>query len=83
MRGLTTRAAALGLAGVSLDADTRVFDAGLLDSLGLLDLVAEVERDCGQTVDMLRFDPAEVESVGELVTALLAALPDSATGTVR
>ena len=83
MRVLSARATAMGLIGVQLHSSTRVFDSGLLDSLGLLDLVAEVERDCGQTVDMLRFDPAEVESVGELVTALWEALPGSASVTGR
>ena len=57
-----------------LSGQTAVFDGGLLDSLSLLELVAVVEDASGQTVDMLRFDPSEVETAAELCTELSSAL---------
>jgi acyl carrier protein len=57
-----------------LTGETLVFDAGLLDSVSLLELVAVVEQASGQTVDMLRFDPSAVETMPELVNELSAAL---------
>ena len=59
-----------------LDDVASVFDAGLLDSVSLIELVSAVESASGQTIDMLRFDPSEVESVADLVAELSAALQD-------
>ncbi len=53
---------------------TAVFDEGLLDSVALIELVAAVEAASGQTLDMLRFDPASVETLDELVGELTGAL---------
>jgi acyl carrier protein len=59
-----------------LEAHTAVFNNGLLDSVALVDLVATVEKASGQTLDMLLFDPTEVETLEELVSALSKALTD-------
>jgi acyl carrier protein len=73
LRFLDSRAKALGVGG-PVSPQTLVFEAGLLDSLALMDLVAAVEQSLGQRVDMLRFDPSVVESAAELVDALSDAL---------
>jgi acyl carrier protein len=62
-----------GLEG-PLEPHTAVFNNGLLDSVALVDLVATVERASGQTLDMLLFDPTEVETLEELISALKNAL---------
>jgi acyl carrier protein len=69
---LERRLADSGRAG-SLGRDVAVFDEGLLDSLSLLELVAAVEAATGQAVDMLRFDPAAVVSLDDLIAELSAA----------
>jgi acyl carrier protein len=63
----------LGLS-VRLEPATAVFSTGLLDSIALMDLIATVEQATHQTVDMLRFDPSDVETAAELVSALSSAL---------
>lgn len=60
--------------GRPLEPQTAVFNNGLLDSVALLELVATVEESSGQTLDMLLFDPTEVETLDELVCALRRAL---------
>jgi acyl carrier protein len=73
MRFLSRRQQELGQGG-PVGPDTLVFDTGLLDSLALLDLVAEVEKGQGQAVDMLRFDPSAVDTASDLAAELSAAL---------
>lgn len=73
MAFLERRLADSGRAG-PLDRGLAVFDDGLLDSLSLLELVAAVEGAAGQAVDMLRFDPAAVVSVDDLIAELSAAV---------
>jgi acyl carrier protein len=70
---LLKRQQELGVSG-ALEPESAVFSVGLLDSVSLMELVVAVERDTGQTVDMLLFDPATVDTVGELVQALAEAL---------
>jgi acyl carrier protein len=53
-----------------LPADPLVFDSGLLDSLGLAELVSAVEACTGCSVDMLRFDPLAVNTASDLVREL-------------
>lgn len=57
-----------------LEADPWVFDSGLLDSLGLAELVCAVEAQTGFTVDMLRFDPLAVNTASDLVRELSQAI---------
>ena len=59
---------------VPLGPTTAVFGEGLLDSVALIELVAAVEAVSGQTLDMLRFDPASVETLEDLITELTSAL---------
>ena len=61
-----------------LAADPLVFDSGLLDSLGLAELVVTVERCTGHHVDMLRFDPLAVSTASDLVRELGQALRQTA-----
>lgn len=75
-RFLLARAEAVALSG-ALDDQTLIFDAGLLDSVSLLELVAAVEQASGQTLDMIRFDPSAVNTLPELVAELSAALVTS------
>jgi acyl carrier protein len=70
---LAQRQQKLGL-HAPLDAGTPLFEAGLLDSLALIELVSSVEAATGQTVDMLLFDPVDVESLADLVAELTSAL---------
>jgi acyl carrier protein len=73
MAFLAERHAALGVLG-PLGSQSRVFDEGLVDSLSLFELVGQVELATGQAVDMLRFDPSEVETAEQLCEALSASL---------
>lgn len=57
-----------------LAADPLVFDSGLLDSLGLAELVSAVEASTGGSVDMLRFDPLAVHTASDLVRELAQAI---------
>lgn len=68
---LAPRQQAQGLPDLSLASP--VFESGLLDSLGLIDLVTAVEGAHGVAVDMLVFDAMAVESVHHLVEQLFQA----------
>lgn len=61
-----------------LPADPLVFDSGLIDSLGLAELVSALEARTGCSVDMLRFDPLAVETASDLVRELVQAMALSA-----
>ena len=74
LAGLRRRHEQLGRTGPWLD-DPLVFADGLLDSLALLTLIAEVETCTGLELDMLGFDPAEVRTANDLVAQLMQALP--------
>lgn len=71
---LAPRQQARGLPALSLTSP--VFESGLLDSLGLIDLVAAVEGAHAVELDMLVFDALAVESVAHLVDQLLQACTD-------
>ncbi len=62
-----------------LESDPLVFDSGLLDSLGLAELVTAVEAQTGCSVDMLRFDPLAVNTASELVQELARATGQAET----
>ena len=70
---LKTRHEALASA-TPLPADLRVFDDGLLDSMALIEMVAAVESATGAEIDMLRFDPAAVDTASDLVERLVASI---------
>ncbi len=55
--------------------DAPVFESGLLDSLGLVDLIAAVEKAMGREADMLMFDPTLVHTVQDLVDQMEASFP--------
>lgn len=59
-----------------LTLDTPVFEADLLNSLALVDLIAEVEKHMGRDADMLMFDPSDINTVRELITQLSATFND-------
>jgi acyl carrier protein len=46
---------------------TAVFDDGLLDSLALVDLITELEKQIGREADVLLFDPSEINTVEDLI----------------
>jgi acyl carrier protein len=56
-----------------LPEDPAVFDDGLLDSLGLAELITLVEQRIARPVDMLRFDALAVHSQADLVQELAGA----------
>ena len=57
----------------NVELDTLVFESGLLDSLGLVDLIAAVEKALGRDADMLMFDPTVVHTVQNLLDQIDAA----------
>lgn len=73
MAFLATRQQEIG-SSLVLTPELPVFELGLLDSVSLIELVSAVEGATGQAVDMLRFDPAAVESIDDLVRELSASL---------
>lgn len=62
-----------GRTDLQLDAGTQIFDTGLLDSLAFNALIAHVEQVCGVEIDMLRVDPGEIYSLGDLASQFAAA----------
>ncbi len=50
-----------------LSPTTAVFDGGLLDSLALVDLITELEKQVGREADVLLFDPSEINTVEDLI----------------
>lgn len=55
--------------------ELKVFDSGLLDSLGLVEMTALVEKSIGKDLDMLLFDVTAIETMGDLVDQFLIASP--------
>ncbi len=66
---LTKRVEELGLSA-PLTPSTAVLDAGLLDSLALVDLITEIEKTTGLEADILLFDPSEITTVEDLIHQL-------------
>lgn len=53
-------------ATVEIGAGTDLIDTGLLDSLGIVDLIVYVENETGGRVDLSEADPATLGVVGSL-----------------
>ena len=70
---LTTRAAQLGFEGLDIDGSFDFFESGLLDSLGLIDLIDQVESRYDLQVDLTAMDPEDFTTVDGLVRSLVAA----------
>ena len=72
--------------GVTVDADTRLFDAGVIDSLGVLRLIAWTERAIGRRIDdrevrMDRF--ASVRAMAEAFVTARSSGAEQAAGAER
>ena len=61
-----------GVAALSDDTDLRM--AGLIDSLGFVQLLSELERRLGGPVDLADLDPARLTQVGALSRHIAASL---------
>ena len=61
-----------GTAG-PISGDTDLFQAGVLDSLGLVDLITFLEERSGGAIDMLSLDEAQMAALNGLCRAALAA----------
>jgi acyl carrier protein len=66
---LTQRVTKLGLPD-PLNSKTAVFDHGLLDSLALVDLITELEKQTGREADVLLLDPSEINTLEDLIGQL-------------
>ena len=53
-------------ASVDINAATDLIDTGLLDSLGIVDLIVYIENETGGRVNLSEADPAELGIVGGL-----------------
>jgi acyl carrier protein len=49
--------------GVEFDCDTNLIEQGVLDSLGLLDLVVFVEQQAGVNIDLATVSPEDLVSI--------------------
>lgn len=56
-----------------VDDSLNVIDSGLVDSLGFLDLIAQIEQRSGVELDLFDADPDILTTVGGLVTTLAEA----------
>lgn len=51
--------------------DTEIYELGIIDSFGLLDVILEVENECGQTFNAERLDMDGGISVGKIARAFV------------
>jgi acyl carrier protein len=63
-----------GSASRHITPDTDLIASGLLDSLGLIELIAFIESEGGYRVDLTDVDPADISSVHGLCTLALRSL---------
>jgi len=68
---LHERAHQLGIEGLDLDGDFDFFDSGLIDSLGLVELIDAVATEFDLEVDLSELDPEGFTTVDGLVTSLV------------
>jgi acyl carrier protein len=61
------------LAGRRVDADTPLFSTGIVDSFGVLELIAFLEETFGVDIDPARYDLADFDAVAK-VARLVATL---------
>jgi len=67
LRELAQSARARGLTLDGLDPKENLFNAGVIDSMGFLELVAAVEAAFGLEIDFSEMDPAEFTTLDGLV----------------
>ena len=68
---LVDRAAEVGLADTEISGTFDFFESGLVDSLGLIRLLDEVEEHFGIEIDLAEVDPEHLTTLDGLVDALL------------
>jgi acyl carrier protein len=59
-------------APIPADSEASLFDAGVIDSFGLVDFVAELEKDFGVSVPDKDLHPSKFESVAKVAAYLSA-----------
>ena len=74
------RLAAAGIAPEQLTDDLDLRTAGVMDSLGFLELVVDLERELGVELDFETLDPEQLTTVGPLTRHVAA---QAAAGAVR
>jgi acyl carrier protein len=58
------------LAGRAIGDDDRLFSSGIIDSFGVLELIAFLEDSFGVTIDTTRHDLKEFDSINKIVELL-------------
>lgn len=61
-----------------VDASTKLFDVGLIDSTHLLDIIMEVEQRCAVEFDPTRVNFEGALTLGDLVSAFVSSAEDAA-----
>jgi acyl carrier protein len=59
-------------AAAAFAADADLFDQGLLDSIGLFDLIVDVERDLGVRLSAGRLEPARLRTIDGIAATFRA-----------
>ena len=62
----------LGVAQLPLSDQTQLFNTGVVDSVGFIELVLATEERFGISLDLDRHDPAEFTTLGGLIRAVVA-----------
>jgi acyl carrier protein len=70
---LEPRLVASGMALASLSDDLDLRDEGIVDSLGFVELITELEVRLGDRIDLADLDPAQLTNVGALARHIVAA----------
>jgi acyl carrier protein len=63
LKVLSMKAEKLGLSARHFGEDVNIFDVGIVDSLGFIDLVGQVEKAFGVEIDFETRDPSEFATV--------------------
>lgn len=53
-----------------LDDDVNLIDAGIIDSLALIQIIAHIEQSHGLTVEAGRVDPDDLGSIGGILSVI-------------
>ena len=64
-----------GAGNVQITEDTNLFESGLLDSFGFVELLLFLESQCGRKIDLINVDAAEFSVLKGLCRVLLASPP--------
>jgi acyl carrier protein len=67
---LTETAETLGLHDLKIDGDFNVFDSGVVDSLGFIELVADVEERFNVLLDFGDRDPSDFGTVDGMIQSV-------------